>query len=109
MARKRYGKISELLGGRCEFEFVRDTPPLHMERLDGYETNVVAFTTDLPSLTRWGQPVLLGPGSIVVAHTERECVGKGELLRAVDLYCRLVQELKRTVQGRESGSADPRC
>ena len=101
-------KISAVLGGRCEFEFVRDTPHLHLERLDGYETDVAAFTTDLPSLTRWGRPVLLGPGSIRVAHTERECVGKGELLRAVDLYCRLVRELKKAVQSREFGSADLR-
>ena len=88
-------KISEVLGGRCEFEFVRDTPPLRMEKLDGYETDVVAFTTDLPSLTRWGRPVLLGPGSIGVAHTEHECVGKAELVKAVELYCRLVRELKK--------------
>ena len=86
--------ISEAVGGRCECEFVRDTPPLHMEKLDGYETDVVAFTTDLPSLDRWGQPVLLGPGSISVAHTERECVGKAELVKAVELYCRLVLQLK---------------
>ena len=93
-------KVSEVIGGRCEFQFVRDTPPLRMEKLNGYETDVVAFTTDLPSLTRWGRPVLLGPGSISVAHTERECVGKAELIKAVDLYCRLVHELKKTVDSR---------
>jgi acetylornithine deacetylase len=87
-------KISELLEGRCELEFVRDTPPLRLEKLDGYATDVVAFTTDLPSLTRWGRPVLLGPGSISVAHTEHERVGKAELVKAVELYCRLVGELK---------------
>ena len=86
--------ISTVAAGRCECEFVRDTPPLRMEKLDGYETAVVAFTTDLPSLNRWGRPVLLGPGSIRVAHTERECVAKSELVKAVDLYCRLVRELK---------------
>ena len=91
-------RISEVLGGRCEFEFVRDTPPLRMDKLDGYATDVVAFTTDLPSLTRWGRPVLLGPGSISVAHTEHECVGKVELVKSVDLYCRLVRELKKTVE-----------
>jgi len=95
-------KISELLSGRCEFEFVRDTPPLRMEKLEGYETDVVSFTTDLPALTRWGQPVLLGPGSILVAHTERECVRKGQLIQAVELYCRLVRELKRAVESQES-------
>ena len=87
-------KIEALLRGRCEFEFVRDTPALEMEKLDGFETDVVAFTTDLPNLTRWGRPVLLGPGSITVAHTDHECVRKADLVRAVDLYWRLVRELK---------------
>jgi acetylornithine deacetylase len=90
--------ITEAVGGRCECEFIRDTPPLHMEKLDGYDTDVVAFTTDLPSLDRWGRPVLLGPGSISAAHTERECVAKADLLRAVELYCRLVRELKKAVE-----------
>ena len=55
-------KITEIIAGRCELELVRDTPLLMMEKLDGYETDVVAFTTDLPSLTNWGRPLLLGPG-----------------------------------------------
>src|SRR5947208_2408670 len=90
-------KIERLLEGRCEYEFVRDTPALMMEKmdkLDGFETEVVAFTTDLPSLTNWGRPLLLGPGSISVAHTDHERVSKADLVRAVDLYCRLVRELK---------------
>jgi acetylornithine deacetylase len=57
-------KITEIIGDRCELVIVRDTPVLLMEKLDGYETDVVAFTTDLPSLTNWGRPLLLGPGSI---------------------------------------------
>jgi acetylornithine deacetylase len=87
-------QIREVLEGRCEYVFARDTPVLKMDRLDGYETDVVAFTTDLPSLTRWGRPSLLGPGSISVAHTDHERVRKADLVRAVDLYCRLVRELK---------------
>jgi acetylornithine deacetylase len=87
-------KISSLLEGRCEYEFVRETPALIMQKLDGFEAEVVAFTTDLPSLTRWGRPLLLGPGSITWAHTERERVRKAELVQAVELYCRLVRELK---------------
>jgi len=90
-------KLQRLLEGRCEYEFVRDTPALMMEKmdkLDGFETEVVAFTTDLPSLTNWGRPLLLGPGSISVAHTDHERVSKADLVRAVDLYCRLVRELK---------------
>lgn len=88
--------IAEVLEGRCEFEIVRDTPALHMQKLEGYATDVVAFTTDLPSLTSWGRPVLLGPGSISVAHTEHEFVRKAELVEAVELYCRLVRELKNS-------------
>ncbi len=87
-------KIRSLLEGRCEYEFVRYTPALLMERLDGFETEVVAFTTDLPNLTAWGRPLLLGPGSISVAHTDHERVRKAELTRAVDLYYRLVRQLK---------------
>ena len=87
-------KITEIVAGRCELEFVRDTPLLLMEKLDGYETDVVAFTTDLPSLTNWGRPLLLGPGSISMAHTERECVRKADLVAAAELYYRLVRDLK---------------
>ncbi len=90
-------QISRLLERRCEFEFVRDTPALRMEKLDGFETGVVAFCTDLPSLTRWGKPLLLGPGSISMAHTDHECVRKADLVRAVELYVRMVRELKTLV------------
>jgi acetylornithine deacetylase len=87
-------QITEAIAGRCEVEFVRDTPVLLMEKLEGYEPDVVAFTTDLPALGNWGRPLLLGPGSISVAHTEREYVRKADLVAAVDLYCRMVRDLK---------------
>ncbi|MGH9405145.1 MAG: M20/M25/M40 family metallo-hydrolase [Terriglobia bacterium] len=87
-------QIEALLRNRCDFEIVRETPALKMDRLDGFETDVMAFSTDLPSLTAWGRPYLLGPGSIHVAHTDCECVRKSELVEAVSLYCRLVRELK---------------
>jgi acetylornithine deacetylase len=87
-------RIEALLQGRCEWEFFRDTPALRLEVLEGFEAEVFAFTTDLPSLTRWGRPLLLGPGSVTVAHTEQERVRKADLLRAVELYCCLVKQLK---------------
>lgn len=86
--------IEGLLAGRCEYQFVRDTPALMMEEIDGFKTAVVAFTTDLPNLTHWGKPFLLGPGSVHVAHTDHERVRKAELVEAVDLYCRLVRNLR---------------
>jgi len=87
-------EISDIAAGRCEVDFVRDTPLLVMDKLDGYDTDVVAFTTDLPALTNWGRPLLLGPGDITMAHTERECVRKADLVAAIDLYCRMVGDLK---------------
>jgi acetylornithine deacetylase len=86
--------LERILRSRCEFEFVRNTPALRLEKLDGFETGVVAFTTDLPNLTNWGRPLLLGPGSISVAHTDHERVRKADLERAVNLYVRLVKKLK---------------
>jgi acetylornithine deacetylase len=47
---------------------------------------VAAFTTDIPALTNWGEPLLLGPGSIHVAHTPHERLAKKDLLAAIDLY-----------------------
>lgn len=90
-------QVLSVLQGRCEFEIVRDTPALRMEKLDGFETDVVAYSTDLPSLTRWGRPFLLGPGSIHVAHTDDEHVRKSDLLEAVEIYCRLVRLLNARV------------
>ncbi len=86
--------VEAVLKGRCQYEIVRDTKPIRMESFNGFETDVVSFSTDLPSLTRWGRPLLLGPGSIRVAHTEHECIRKSDLVRAVELYARLVRELK---------------
>ncbi|MGH9355877.1 MAG: M20/M25/M40 family metallo-hydrolase [Terriglobia bacterium] len=87
-------EVEKLLAGRCDYTVVRDTPVVKMEELDGFETAAVAYSTDVPSLTAWGRPFLIGPGSIHVAHTDHERVRKTELLAAVDLYVRLVGTLK---------------
>ena len=74
-------------------------PPVKLGTLDGLmdgiETTVVAFATDIPSLTAWGQPFLVGPGSIHVAHTERERISKTELVQAVEIYVNMVKTLKK--------------
>jgi len=92
--------IRRILDGRCDYDFIRDTPALKMEGLDGFETCVVAFTTDLPNLTRWGRPLLLGPGSIDVAHTDHERVRKADLLRAAELYGQIMRQLKERIENR---------
>ena len=53
-----------------------------------------AFTTDIPALSNWGKPILIGPGSIHVAHTEGEHVEKQQLTEAVELYCRVARKLR---------------
>jgi len=90
-------QVEAVLKGRCQYEFIRDTKPIRTEFFDGFETEVVSYSTDLPSLTRWGRPLLLGPGSIRVAHTDHERVRKSDLVQAVELYTRLVKELKSRV------------
>jgi acetylornithine deacetylase len=67
-----------------------------MERLDGFETTTVAFTTDIPLLTNWGKPLLFGPGSILDAHTSHERISKSELQEAVGIYASMVMKLKES-------------
>jgi acetylornithine deacetylase len=74
-------------------EEVVEVPPVRLRTVSGFATGVFAFTTDIPLLDRWGTPLLLGPGSIHVAHTEREHISVAELTRAVDLYVLLAREL----------------
>jgi acetylornithine deacetylase len=85
--------ILQAAAGRCDVEFSLELPFVQMRALPGFETMVAKFTTDIPSLTAWGEPFLLGPGSIHVAHTPDEKVAKKELLECVDLYVRLAREL----------------
>jgi acetylornithine deacetylase len=80
--------------GRVAANEMLEIPALRLGSLGGMETTVVAYTTDIPSFgTAWGQPFLFGPGSINVAHTLEERVPKRQLLDAVDIYQRMVQDL----------------
>jgi acetylornithine deacetylase len=72
---------------------IRETPAVHLGSLPGFETTIVKYTTDIPRLTAWGRPFLLGPGSIHVAHTPDERVPKRELEQAVGLYKKMVRSL----------------
>jgi acetylornithine deacetylase len=74
-------------------EPVLDIPAVRMHTLPGFETAVFPYTTDIPLLTRWGTPLLLGPGSIHVAHTDDEHVSVDELHQAVELYERVARQL----------------
>jgi acetylornithine deacetylase len=86
-------QIVETVGGLAEVEFVLEIPFARLKAVPGIETMVAAFTTDIPALSNWGEPVLLGPGSIHVAHTEREYISKKQLHESVDLYCEVARKL----------------
>ncbi len=86
-------QIQKQVAGLAEAEFVLEIPFKKLRTVPGIETMVAAFTTDIPALSKWGEPVLLGPGSIHVAHTEREYISKKQLLQAVDLYCSVARQL----------------
>ena len=86
-------QIVETVGDLAEVSFTLEIPFVKLRTLEGLPTMVAAFTTDIPALSNWGEPLLIGPGSIHVAHTEGEFVEKRQLLDAVDLYCKIVQQL----------------
>ena len=66
---------------------------MRFSTVDGIPTMIAAFTTDIPALGNWGKPVLFGPGSIHVAHTDCEFISKKELLAAVETYVSLAKSL----------------
>jgi acetylornithine deacetylase len=86
-------EIAQAVKGLAEVEFTLEIPFVRLRTLAGLPTMVAAFTTDIPALSNWGEPLLVGPGSIHVAHTEGEYVEKKQLSDAVDLYCSIARQL----------------
>jgi acetylornithine deacetylase len=86
--------IEDAVRGLAEANFVLEISALHLVSVPGIETTVVAYTTDIPAFAgAWGQPLLMGPGSIHSAHTLEERVPKRELLEAIELYQSIVTRL----------------
>lgn len=85
--------LERAVAGRVEVEYLSVSEPARMLAVAGFEQEVVRFTTDIPYLSNWGAPLLIGPGSILDAHTPQERVGKRELREAVDLYADLARTL----------------
>jgi len=82
-------RLLEPLSRRVTVEKVLEVPPVRMDPVAGFTTAVFPFTTDIPFLSRWGAPQLIGPGSIHVAHTQDEWVAIADLESARDLYAKL--------------------
>jgi acetylornithine deacetylase len=87
-------EILRTVGELARVEFVLEIPCARLRAVDGLPTMVAAFTTDIPALSSWGEPLLIGPGSIHVAHTEGEYVEKQQLTDAVEIYCRIAKNLQ---------------
>jgi acetylornithine deacetylase len=86
--------LERAVAGRAELREVIEIPALHLNAIDGLDTTVVAYTTDIPAFGgKWGEPFLLGPGTIHVAHTLEERVPKQQLLEAVQIYQNMVRQL----------------
>ncbi len=82
------------MAGRVKVNELLRIPALHLGKLEGIATTVVAYTTDIPAFGgAWGQPFLLGPGTIHVAHTSEERVPKAQLLEAVEIYQHMAKRL----------------
>ncbi len=71
--------VADAVAGRARIDYYSAHNPVRLFAVSDLEQTVVRFTTDIPYLSNWGQPVLLGPGSILDAHTEHERISKREL------------------------------
>ena len=85
--------VEKAVAGRAHVEYASAHNPVRLFEVEGFDDCVVRFTTDVPYLSNWGKALLLGPGSILDAHTEHERIAKHELERAVELYVALAGKL----------------
>jgi len=86
-------QIVTTAGDQVKVTFPLELPFLRLRTVDGLPTMIAAFTTDIPKLTSWGEPLLIGPGSIHVAHTEGEYIEKQQLHQAIELYRTIAKRL----------------
>jgi acetylornithine deacetylase len=86
-------QIERTVEGLATVEFTLEIPFVRLRSFEELPTMVAKFTTDIPALHAWGQPLLLGPGSIHVAHTPNEHIEKSQLHEAVERYCAIARRL----------------
>ena len=89
-------EITQTVGNLAKVDFTLEIPFVRLRTFENLPTMVAAFTTDVPALSNWGQPLLVGPGSIHVAHTPGEYVEKKQLEEAVALYTGIAKQLSRS-------------
>jgi acetylornithine deacetylase len=86
--------VEAAVGVLAEAVEVLCIPAVRLGSIDGIETTIVSYTTDIPAFGgAWGKPFLIGPGTIHVAHTTEERIPKRQLIEAVRLYQRIARDL----------------
>jgi acetylornithine deacetylase len=85
--------LEDAVGARGRVEYSSAHNPVRLFSVPGVDECVVRFTTDVPYLSEWGKPLLLGPGSILDAHTDHERISKQELASVVSLYTNMAKQL----------------
>ena len=88
--------LAATVAGRVDVQEILELPAVRLHTVPGFDTDVFAYFSDVPFLTNWGTPLLLGPGTIHVAHTDHEHIRIADLDRAVDLYTDLARRLLAT-------------
>ncbi|MCJ1380989.1 hypothetical protein MMC17_004098 [Xylographa soralifera] len=78
---------------RLEFEFSGEGyGPVYIDSdVEGFDTIVVNYGTDIPNLEGHHKRYLYGPGSILVAHSDHEHLTVDDLQTAVEGYKRLIR------------------
>jgi acetylornithine deacetylase len=85
--------LEDAVGTRGRLEYSSAHNPVRLFSVPGFDECVVRFTTDVPYLSQWGKPLLIGPGSILDAHTDHERISKKELAGVVNLYMTMAKQL----------------
>ncbi len=78
-------EVARLAGPGIEVKKISGNDPVRLVTLPGYESEPVAFNTDIPYLG-FERNLLYGPGSIRVAHSADEFIPKTELHEAIRVY-----------------------
>jgi acetylornithine deacetylase len=86
-------RLRNIVGDRAEVTVVGGADPHRMHVVEGFETMVASFGSDVPYLGNLGKPLMIGPGSILDAHTAQEKISKAEMVEGAAIYERLVKKL----------------
>ena len=79
---------------RVSLEIISRMPRPKLERLEGLPETTVSYGTDVPFLQDVGKAFLLGPGSILDAHTDHEKIEKAAMEEAAGIYAAMVKRLR---------------